>query len=152
MISKIELIKKNWDGENRWRRVELNEMANEYSLNIDKEYSNKQVFDIILEYIDQEELYQDILSKDEYLSQLYLKFMKQLPSKECMTKNYQGVKEMYSNFIKHNKNYFFKQNKNSCIFLSFVLENSIYQTNDNWKSLESKHMFFDGKGNYTFMI
>jgi hypothetical protein len=37
MISKIELIKKNWDGENRWRRVELNEMANEYSLNIDKE-------------------------------------------------------------------------------------------------------------------
>lgn len=154
MISKIKLIERNWDGENRWRRAELNDMTEKYSLIVNKDFSNKQVFDVILDYVNQEEYFQNILDNDIILQQLYLKFMSQLPSKECMLKNYQGemcVKKMYPNFVNHNKKCFFKQNKKSYAFLSFVLENKICQTKKDWISLDTKSIFFDGKENYTFM-
>jgi hypothetical protein len=53
--SKTEFIAKNWEGENRWRRSELENFANELNLDLYKEDTNQVIFEKILIEINENE-------------------------------------------------------------------------------------------------
>lgn len=46
-MNKTEFIKRNWDGKNRWRRTELNEIATNLNMTLDQSNSNEKLFNRI---------------------------------------------------------------------------------------------------------
>ena len=157
---KNNFIAKNWDGENRWRRAELNKMATDMNLELFENDSNKDVFErILLEYIKMEEIeqlrelqeYRAEILKDPKILDLYNDFLAQLPDKKYITKH-----EMdYQFFVEHNIDHFFNQTSKSLKFLKYFLENEIYQVNDinddNWITEESNCIFFHPNGSFAFL-
>ena len=78
--TKKEFIAKNWEGPDRWRRIELNELAIKLNLELLEKDSNRDVFErILLEFIKQKEkkiLKKEMLS-DNRIAKLYKKFIEQ---------------------------------------------------------------------------
>lgn len=157
--SKSEFIAKNWEGENRWRRSELENFANELELDLYTEDTNCDIFErILIEMIKQnekEEIKKVMLSNPR-ISQLYEKFMEQLPNIETLIQKWD--EEWNDNFdydfyIKHNTENFFLQDKPSFDFLEYFLENRIYRIkeSDIWVPQKTKHIFFHPNGKYTIM-
>ena len=150
-LSKQDFIKRNWDGENRWRRAELNDLARSMDLELYDTDSNKNVFDRILLHLTKKQEYkilkQKILS-NELFSQLFTDFINQLPNKEYMCKMYPEID--YNYFIKSNKYYFFTQTQPSFDFLSYILNNQVYQIYDTFATY-TNCIFFHINGNYTIM-
>jgi len=128
-FSKKKFLEKNWEGENRWRRVELNEISIEMGIDLCNKDSNKNLFDKILVRID-----------------LYKKFIKQLPDYDTIIKNYKYDidYDSYDSFVKYNKENFFIQTKSSYDFLEYFLENQTYKINEieEWIPNENKYLFF----------
>ena len=46
-MNKTEFIKRNWDGKNRWRRTELNEIATKLNMTLDNTNSNEKLYNRI---------------------------------------------------------------------------------------------------------
>lgn len=152
--SKKEFLEKNWNGEKRWRRVELNEFAIEIGLDLCNKDSNQNVFDDILEKIIKlENKIKSILS-DKRLYDLYTKFIKQLPKYNTIIKNYEYDID-YDFFVKYNKKHFFTQTKSSFDFLEFFLENQTYKIDGTkpheWIPNQNKYIFFHPNGKYCIM-
>lgn len=47
MLNKTEFTLRNWDGENRWRRIELNNIARELNMTLDNTNSNEKLYNRI---------------------------------------------------------------------------------------------------------
>lgn len=142
--SKKIFLDKNWEGEKRWRRVELNEFAIEIGLDLCNKDSNQNVFDKILVKI--------IKLESNDLFDIYAKFIKQLPKYDIIVKNYEYDID-YEFFLKYNKRYFFIQTKSSFDFLEYFLENQTFKINKDkeWIANENKYIFFHPEGQYCIM-
>jgi hypothetical protein len=155
--SKTEFLAKNWEGENRWRRSELENILNELNLELYEEDTNRDIFErILIEMIkinEKEEIKKIMLSNPK-IEELYYAFMEQLPNAEEMIHNWQDSNEElnYEFFVKHNSDNFFLQDKPSFDFLKYFLENRIYKIQEkNTLAKKTKYIFFLPNGKYTIM-
>lgn len=164
--SKTEFLAKNWEGENRWRRSELENILNELNLELYEEDTNRDIFErILIEMIrinEKEEIKKVMLSNPR-IAGLYKEFIEQLPNEEILKRNCDKEncdKENCDNeynidykfFIKHNEENFFLQDKPSFDFLEFFLKNKIYKTIKNsWIPKKTKYIFFHPNGTYIIM-
>lgn len=159
--SKTEFLAKNWEGENRWRRSELENILNELNLELYEEDTNRDIFErILIEMIkinEKEEIKKVMLSNPR-IADLYQDFIEQLPNEEILKENCD--KENCDNeynidykfFVKHNQEQFFLQDKPSFDFLKYFLENKIYKIKGNsWIPKKTKYIFFHPNGTYTIM-
>ena len=153
IVSKSEFIRKNWEGEDRWRRIELNEFTYKLRLDLYDTDSNKDIFErILFEYIRQEkeENIRKEMLNDQRIFQLYNNFINQLPNEEYFTKNYEDID--YNFFVNHNKSNFFIQTKEGFDFLEYFLKTQIYHVNEtNWFTIDAKYIYFHPDGKYIIM-
>lgn len=157
--SKTEFLAKNWEGENRWRRSELENILNELNLELYEEDTNRDIFErILIEMIkinEKEEIKKIMLSNPK-IEELYEAFIEQLPSSEILKQNWDSDNNEELNrefFVKHNSDNFFLQDKPSFDFLKYFLENQIYKikTKDHWVTSKTKYIFFHPNGTYVIM-
>ena len=148
--SKKAFLCKNWEGEQRWRRSELENFANELKLELYTEDTNRDIFERILIHMIKQNEKDEIINNPKY-SKLYVKFIEQLPNIEVLQKNWNEEID-YEFFINHNIENFFLQNKPSFDFLEYFLENQIYNIkSDNFIPQTTKYIFFHPDGKYTIM-
>lgn len=157
--TKTEFLAKNWEGENRWRRSELENILNELNLELYEEDTNRDIFErILIEMIKQnekEEIKKVMLSNPR-IAELYTAFIEQLPNSETLKQNWDADNNEELNhefFVKHNSDNFFLQDKPSFDFLKYFLENQIYKikVTENWTPSKTKYIFFHPNGRYIIM-
>ena len=153
--SKNAFLCKNWEGEQRWSRSELENFANELRLELYTEDTNRDIFERILIHMikqNEKDEIKNVIQNNPKYSKLYVKFIEQLPDIEVLQKNW-NEKIDYEFFVNHNIENFFLQNKPSFDFLEYFLENQIYKTkeSDNFITQETKCIFFHPDGKYTIM-
>ena len=153
--SKQEFLYKNWEGEHRWRRAELENFANELNIELYTEDTNRDIFErILIEMIKQNEKdeIKKVMLNNPKISKLYVKFIDQLPDIDILQKNW-NKKIDYEFFVKHNIENFFLQNKPSFDFLEYFLKNQIYniKDSDNFIPQITKYIFFHPDGTFTIM-
>ena len=155
--SKSEFLAKNWEGENRWRRSELENLANELELELYIEDTNRDIFErILIEMIKQNEKdeIKKVMFSNPRISRLYEKFIEQLPDIETLIQKWDEECNFdYDFYIKHNTENFFLQDKPSFDFLEYFLENRIYRIKENniWVPQKTRHIFFHPNGRYVIM-
>ena len=157
--SKTEFLAKNWEGENRWRRSELENILNELNLELYEEDTNRDIFErILIELIKQNEKEEikKVMLNNPKIAELYTAFIDQLPDYECLTQNWdkeEGELD-YDFFVNYNKDNFFLQDKPSFDFLKYFLENRIYKINsssDIWTPKRTTIIYFHPNGKYIIM-
>lgn len=157
--SKTEFLAKNWEGENRWRRSELENFANELNLELYEEDTNRDIFErILIKMIKQNEKEEikKVMLNNPRIAQLYEAFIDQLPNTETLKQNWdENVNNELNHefFVKHNQEHFFLQDKPSFDFLQYFLENQIYKIRESnsWIPKKTKYIFFHPNGPFIIM-
>lgn len=69
-----EFVIKNWEGENRWRRIDLDNISKELNLSLNEKDSNKMVYDNIVNHLKTQEQKVKLVSLNVYIN--YFKKLK----------------------------------------------------------------------------
>lgn len=81
-----EFIIKNWEGENRWRRIELDNISKELNISLNEKDSNKMVYDNIVNILKDKEQQVKLVSLN-----LYINFFKKLKSEKNINIKILGI-------------------------------------------------------------
>jgi hypothetical protein len=81
-----EFVIKNWEGENRWRRSELNDISKDLNVNLNENNSNKMVYDNIVNILKSKEQKVKLVSLN-----VYINFFKKLKNEQNINIKILGI-------------------------------------------------------------
>ena len=81
-----EFVIKNWEGENRWRRNELDNISKELKLSLNKNDTNKTVYENIVKYLQNQEQLPKLVSLN-----VYINFFKKLKYEKNINIQIKGI-------------------------------------------------------------